>query len=90
MKSCRRCKNYNAGPKMCKLHNIKIEDILTATYCSRYKPSVKIKEKVKCVNCKNINSYNYCYMKNRCFNFEERIKERQCINFMYKKSNTSY
>jgi hypothetical protein len=84
MKSCRRCKEYDNKLKFCTLHKIQIEDVLNATYCKRYRANVKTKEKVKCVNCKNINKYNYCFSKKRCFNFEERIKERQCINFIKK------
>lgn len=84
MKSCRRCKEFNKSLNNCKIHNIKIDDVLIATYCSKYNSTVKVKEKVKCVNCKNINKYNYCYSKNRCFNFEERTKERQCISFQNK------
>lgn len=87
MKSCRRCKNYIESSSYCKIHNIKITDIFNATYCSSYNAKVKDKVNVKCVNCKNINKYNYCSIKKRCFNFEERIKERKCINFRSKKIN---
>lgn len=83
MKSCRRCKNFNND--FCKTYNIRITDVLNATYCKNYNPNkTEKKSKVKCINCKNKNKYHYCSIKKRCFNFEERIKERQCTYYVGK------
>lgn len=84
MKSCNKCENFNKECKYCYIFKTNIIDPLSANVCSRYDSKAKRKEKVKCVNCKNINKYNYCSYKRRCFNFEERIKERQCINYKKK------
>jgi hypothetical protein len=84
MKSCNKCENFNKQNKYCYEFKMNIIDVISATVCSKYKSKARRKEKVKCVNCKNINKYNYCHLKKRCFNFEERTKERQCINFIKK------
>lgn len=86
MKSCNKCKNFNKENKYCYEFKMNIIDVLSATVCKNYESKTKRKEKVKCVNCKNINKCNYCSYKKRCFNFEERTKERQCINFINKGS----
>lgn len=84
-KTCKKCFNYNKDIKYCSKFERYIVDTLSANVCKYYKGKILELKKAKCINCKNLNKYNYCYYKKRCFDFEERIKERRCSKYINKR-----
>lgn len=86
MKTCKKCIKYNKDLNYCKFYEINVLDRLSATHCSKYKDKNKKRNKVKCISCANINKYNYCYFKRKCFDYEEITKDRQCVYFKPKGS----
>lgn len=84
MRDCKKCFFYVNKYKMCAKFKCEISDTeVFGTACKEYS-QIRTK-KVKCINCKYMNKYSYCLVKKRCFNFDERIKERQCKSYTEKK-----
>jgi hypothetical protein len=84
MNDCKKCFYYNKQYKKCLRFKCDISD--TEIFGSVCKEFTKVlTKKVKCINCGNINKYGYCLVKKRCFEFEDRVKEKQCRSYFKKK-----
>lgn len=87
MKSCKNCKEFNNINQKCYHFNVGIIDKTNAQYCTFYEDKRKIKkDKIKCLWCKNVNKYRWCYHKKRCLTEEELEKERNCVAFSNRKN----
>lgn len=87
-RSCINCKNYSYENRYCKEKETNIIDKTGATYCEKYEERRKLESgTVKCCKCNNLNKYGWCREKKRCFNEEEREKERKCIKFAGRNSS---
>lgn len=85
-KSCKNCRHYSLDSGYCYEKDTTIIDKMGATYCKTYKEKRKLpRGDVKCIYCANLNKYNWCSVKKRCFDETEKEKLRQCIKFKGKK-----
>ena len=84
MKDCKTCYHYKKSITKCNKFKMNVTDSnVFALCCKEY--SKKTITKVQCRSCINMNKYGWCNMKRRCFNDEERNKDRQCRFYFMRK-----
>lgn len=84
MNDCKKCCYYSKITKRCVKFRCSVSD--TAVFgmvCKKYSEN-KSKE-VRCVDCLNLNKYNYCFAKKKCVDKENIKNFKHCISFIKKK-----